>query len=521
MTMRKKIFIVIYSLVILSILGVLYFIVSSIDKAAMVALTPRELADTTITQYKERPYANNTTHIQPPPTILNGFLSSIKEGPLVEGCSLRFSFTPQAKVIEPQGTIYYNITLSNQGKEKCSNVSFSVYYPNNETYLTSTPRPTASDYYWAIGDLDSNEKYTVNVTTQSSAENGNEVLSEACATGDNSQDICSNNVIFARTGASIISKIPLTMPKKSTTDVIWGESFQSKEFGVWVWDSPSSITPIYAREIISAAKKNGFNRIYITIDDYLTILNNKNSTEMEAQKNAYMQSLLFFIKGAKSSGIEVDVEGGSRNWAYPQNRINGYNLIDFVKEYNQKYPEAKIHGLQYDVEPYLLPEYENNKEKVLTDFIEFIDESAKRMSLVDASFSVVIPHFYDSTQRWTPSIKYNGKMGYTFTQLLTVLEQKKDSTLIIMAYRNFFYDDNGVRQITESEIREAGDNGYTTKIVIAQETGHVSPDYITYYEHPKKELFDTLKNIHATFGTANNFGGTAIHYLDPFLKLSF
>ena len=272
--------------------------------------------------------------------------------------------------------------------------------------------------------------------------------------------------------------------------------------------------------MITVSKQNGFTVLYVSIDDYLQG-DDLPSRERKTRKEEYMKTLSYFIGAAQTAGLKVDVVGGAKDWSLTQNRWKGYELIDFVQEYNETYPQAKIRTLQYDVEPYLLSQYNADKQKVLKDFVSFIDESAYRMKNVDAGFSVVIPHFYDQAQNWTPTYTYKGHDGSTYTHLLRVLKQKdKDNTsLIIMAYRNFFEDENGTKAISEAEIEEATQGGYSTKIIIAQETGNVQPAYVTFYDYPKSSLIEAVRDIQNYFDEYDNFGGVAIHYFDPFLKM--
>jgi hypothetical protein len=279
------------------------------------------------------------------------------------------------------------------------------------------------------------------------------------------------------------------------------------------------MTPAYASEVISVAKRNGFNVIYLTIDDYIPILEIRDEAARKAANEEYMKALSVFIRGAKSSGIQVDAVGGAKDWAIKENRWRGYALIDFVKEYNEAYPNARIRNLQYDVEPYLLSDYDSDKEKLLKEYVEFIDESARRMKSVPAGFSIVIPHFYDGKQKWTPAFTYKGEKAHAYTHLLKALSQKEHTQIIIMAYRNFFGEENGTRQISEVEIKEASESGYATKVIVAQETGNVPPAYVTFHDYPKVSLFDALSEIQDYYGNYKNFGGTAVHYFDSFMKL--
>jgi hypothetical protein len=141
------------------------------------------------------------------------------------------------------------------------------------------------------------------------------------------------------------------------------------------------------------------------------------------------------------------------------------------------------------------------------------------MKTVGGTFSVVIPHFYDSRQAWTPSISFGGKNAFAFTHLLDILQSKPGSTLIIMAYRNYFEGDGGTRELSAAELDEAASGGYATHIVVAQETGNVEPSYVTFYGLSKSDLAGALGDIRAAFSANKNFGGVAVHYLEPFLDL--
>lgn len=134
-------------------------------------------------------------------------------------------------------------------------------------------------------------------------------------------------------------------------------------------------------------------------------------------------------------------------------------------------------------------------------------------------FSVVIPHFYDAAQAWTPKIAYSGKTTHTLNHLLGILEKKPKSTILLMSYRDFFDGPNGTREISEAEIKEATQGGYATKIIVGQETGNVDPAFITFYGSTKSVVMAELVKINAGFKGYSKYGGTAVHYVDSFLEL--
>lgn len=487
------------------------------SQAKVPPVSQQEVVDTSIAQQTERP--NSTNETRKTPTVAS--VPTVKKSPvetLEAGCALKFSFVPQAKTLQANADIPYAVAVVNKGRQTCTDVGFSLYYSDNEKFVSASPAPTASDYYWRIGDLGSNKRFDVSLVTHVGTIDGDRIENSACATGGNSDDVCTDNVIF--TGAIVANNAtnPIsTLVQKIVNIKLFTNS--TKEYGIWVWDSPLMMSDAYTNEVISVLHSQGFNTLYVTIDDYIPITTIADQQTKQQKKEAYFKTLAALIAKARSNGIAVDVVGGEKDWAFPENRWKGYALIDFVKEYNQAYPGAKIRGLQYDVEPYLLPEYDENKPGVLRQFLEFIDESSSRMVNVPASFSIVIPHFYDSIQKWTPSIEYNGKNAYVFTHLLSILQKKPGSMIIIMAYRNYFDGDNGVRQISDAEIDEATNGKYAAKVLLAQETGRVDPAYVTFYGKSKQDLKKSIDTVLATYGSSKNFGGVSVHYFEPFVKL--
>lgn len=478
-------------------------------------------ADATIGQYNERP----ESAVRLIPAAAGNAKPTVAAAPaLVAGCALQFSFTPTSKIVAPGGTITYSLVVRNGGRESCENVSLSIYYGDNEAFVSATPKPTASNYYWSIGTMAPAAEFTATVVT-AHVIGGDEtqISNQACATGDNAQDVCPQNIIFIGSGGSHAPASPqgtsIAMSVSKAISSIFSPPSASREYGMWVWESPLQMSAAYETTMLQTLQANKFNAVYITIDDYLDIASLPAGPGKDQRSAAYMKDLSALVVAATKEGIAVDAEGGEKDWVEEGNRWRGYALIDFVTAYNKAYPQAKLRGFQYDVEPYLLPAYDTDKAAVLEDFVAFIDASALRMKGTDAAFSVVIPHFYDAEQQWTPSITYNGVDGYAFTHLLKVLEQKRGSTLIVMAYRNHFDGDDGTQDLAQAEVKEASSGGYSTRVIVAQETGNVDPAYVTFHGMTKADLLANVGEIEAAFKPYSNYGGVAIHYLDPFLDL--
>lgn len=462
--------------------------------------------------------------------LLSVFLTTTKVSAATP-CKLSLSVTSDKTSITNGDSITRTFTVKNNGRTTCRNTSYSVFYGANESFVSSAPVPTASNYYFYVGNLGANKRNTIKVTTrQISSGADTELITEACASATSAQDSCVASIIpvVESTGgtasstpiapAPVIPIVSTSTTSTSTTVVISPVPVGVKEKGIWIWNFPSQMNTTTGFQQLQTLSSYGFNAVYITIDDYIDIASMPDGTAKNSAKATYFANLSKVVTKANSLGIAVDAEGGWRDWAQSANRWKGFALIDAVKEYNSLYPNAKLRGFQYDVEPYLLPEYETNKGPVLTDFVTFIDQSVARFAGFDVVFSIVIPHFYDDVNAWTPKITYNGVSNFTYNHLLTILEKKQGSKILIMSYRDFFEGTNGTRAISETEIKEAS-NGFHTEVIVSQETGNVDPAYVTYFGSTKAALFSALDTINTAFGSYSQYGGTAVHYMDSFFDM--
>ncbi len=288
------------------------------------------------------------------------------------------------------------------------------------------------------------------------------------------------------------------------------------EMGTWLWTPVLNQDEAYRNKIISNAVKNGIRNIYVSIDSYLDIYIMPDGKEKDAKKARFDKNIEDFIRAANKQGISVDAEAGWRNWAEEGHVYKALATLSYANKFNKTH-DAKFRGFQYDVEPYLLDSYQENKELVLKNFLKLIDNSVSFLNNSDLEISVAIPEFYDGTNNDTPSFYYKGRTGYTIDHLLYVLDRRPNSKVLVMSYRNFSKGLDGSIDISSNEIDSA--NKHNTKIIIAQETGNVQPPYITFYNTNKKRFNREKSEIEKTFSLDKSYGGIAIHYINAFMDL--
>jgi hypothetical protein len=238
--------------------------------------------------------------------------------------------------------------------------------------------------------------------------------------------------------------------------------------------------------------------------------------EKIAKKKAFDAVVEDFIKNALKNGIAVDAEAGWKNWAEAGHTYKAFAILDYVKSYNRNH-EYKFRGFQYDVEPYLLDEYHADKKEVLINFLDLVAESIARLNGTNLEFTVVIPEFFDGTNQETPNFFYHRKNGFTVDHLLSLLDRRSYSKIIIMSYRNFTHGDDGTIDVSKDEILKA--NEHETKVIIAQEVGNVPPPYITFHNTSRRHFDRQLGFIKEGLSDEKSYGGIAIHYVNALLEL--
>lgn len=430
-------------------------------------------------------------------------------------CALDLGINPSSKTIEKGKSLSYNLTIKNVGQKNCSDASISIFYGSNEKFVSATPSPTAkTNYYWYIGKLNKGQttKIVVN-TAHDGSSDLTEISNEVCLAATDATDVCVHTAVNIQNAAVI--NLPPAEPVPAPEIIT--EVPATKEFGVWLWDSPLAMTLTKAKQLIDSAKLNNFNAIYLTIDDVIpTMLMSAGAGKTAALQN-YNNAVEQFIVYANQKGIAVDALGGQKDWAKVENRKYAYAILDFAAQYNASHSN-KFRNVQYDVEPYLLPEYETSKGSVLLDFVALTNELVNR-NTSGTGLTMVIPHFYGSGDNWTPDITYGGKSDSTFTHLLRALDKQTKNSLIMMSYRNYAVGTGGTLEITNDEMKEASAATRPTKVIVAQETGNVPPSFVTFYGLTRGALFKELGIINSAYQSSSAFGGTAIHYIEPFLEL--
>ena len=433
------------------------------------------------------------------------FFCSSVQAQVIPGCSLSITLTLASGNTSVPGLVSYVAKVKNAGTQVCKNTKLSISYAKDESFVSISPFLVAGDGFWKLNGINPGKTSTITINTNRlmGLQQG-QTPSKACVVAANGVNAC-----------TLVQGALFALPQIPTIEPVLN-SITHAEYGVWYWTPVTQMSATDMKDVIASAVDNHFNAMYLTIDDYVEIDMMAPGSAKDIALDNYQQLLNTFLTLAAQNNIAVDAEAGASNWVLPEYAWRSRNILTFVADYNKSHAN-KFRGVQFDIEPYLLPGYEDNPAPILTQYIQMVQMLATVNAPLQVPLSFDIPHFYDSVLAWTPKITVDGVSDYTYGHLLRILNQLPNSSILIMAYRNYAEGAGGTNEIAGAEILQA--NATNVKVIVGQETGNVDPAYVTFYGTSKSYLASQIAIINQTFQVDSSFGGIAVHYMDPFLQL--
>lgn len=241
---------------------------------------------------------------------------------------------------------------------------------------------------------------------------------------------------------------------------------QQAELATWVWhtqewlDSPT----LRAREL-AFLRAQRIRDLYLQLPSparplqYDTLLPGEIRFEVEP-----MQAL---IRELHAQGFRVHALDGDPQYALKAFHPGVLATVQHVINYNQSAPaDARFDGLQYDIEPYLLPQYSQDSEAVHTQWGQLATQIYALTQNHQLHFGLAVPAWLDQPDEWTGRPRQVSLDG-TKQALLDHLLAHSDY-LAVMDYRTQLWNASGVLANMAQEWVRAEATG--KKLVLALET---------------------------------------------------
>jgi hypothetical protein len=251
----------------------------------------------------------------------------------------------------------------------------------------------------------------------------------------------------------------------------------------WLWET--SLIMKEKNDIIAFARENDVNLIYLQID-----------------KKLPPDQYRAFIRDATREGIQIHASGGEPEWAFHARRENITQLVEWVKNYNRtSKQEERFRGIHVDIEPYLLPEWDERKKRIVRQWMNnmevFIEATKQEPSL---ETSAALPFWLDDV-----SIPKQTGANRLSEWMIRQLDH-----VTLMAYRDFTEGANGILHIVENEINDADKLGKA--VVIGVETKNMGKaEQISFHDDGMMAMGEQLALLQKHLRKHPSFAGIAIH----------
>ncbi|WP_026672691.1 hypothetical protein [Alkalihalobacterium bogoriense] len=250
----------------------------------------------------------------------------------------------------------------------------------------------------------------------------------------------------------------------------------SLSIGSWVWET-NEIENVDALFTFFEAEQ--IDRIYLQID--------------QSRRYSDYQR---FIQEATEKEIEVFALDGGPDWVYTN---EAKIFVRWVHSFNEVVEEnERFVGIQLDIEPYLLPEWEENREEIVRRFQDVILDVKQEIPMI--SLELAVPF-------WFVSIDYHNEFGKGDLGQWAV---RNSDQVSVMTYRTELEGENGIFSLFDPFVERAQRENRPIRLAI--ETMEIDDESISFYFHSKETFQQALATLLSHYEKDKTVTGIDIHH---------
>lgn len=279
----------------------------------------------------------------------------------------------------------------------------------------------------------------------------------------------------------------------------------SSSRAIWMWEAASFAMlahPDVARNNIAFLKAKDVNTIYLYADEYQGV------SKILTQPQQYA----FLIKHLHQQDFKVYALLGSwhlktHRYVLPQERSKALQMFQRVLDYNTRVnPTEQFDGINIDIEPHMLDEWDSQKIWLLEQWIELSHEfmRLKRQSNLSLKVGPAIPFWLDNIP-----IKWNDHLKPTSQHLQDIYDY-----VALMDYRDRAEGGDGIISHAENEMTYAANIG--KEVVIGIETGPNEIKKVSFNHLTEIDMNRELALVYKAFASQRAFAGFVIHHFDTY-----
>ncbi|PKL75571.1 MAG: hypothetical protein CVV27_14670 [Candidatus Melainabacteria bacterium HGW-Melainabacteria-1] len=221
-------------------------------------------------------------------------------------------------------------------------------------------------------------------------------------------------------------QMPARLPSKSAQNV--GRA-------VWLWQTDQFLDPVLRKGILNQLQAEGVRRLFVQLSGR----EGGQPGEVQLDRNAWLPA----IRDAQASGIQVHALDGDPRYAQDDWHPGVLATVRSVLAYNQAAPpDARFGGIQYDIEPYLLPGYFGAREQELKQGLIRLIDGMSTLRRPGFEIGLAVPFWLDSPDEFTgqwPWLSFRGQQRQLSEHLIDRVDY-----LALMSYRTSLHGRSGL-----------------------------------------------------------------------------
>lgn len=211
------------------------------------------------------------------------------------------------------------------------------------------------------------------------------------------------------------------------------------------------------------------------------------------------ETVTAFLKRRKQQGQAVFALAGEAEWAMEEDASSMKKVLERISQRNSVSGDARIEGIVWDVEPYLLEEWDTDRPGLMETYVENLSTAYRQAKEEDLLVIVCIPHFYDSEKTYA----YLDRLVKNGCDAVAVMNYSKRNEIRQLAGEEELAKKYGRGLINITELQEPGSHSLTAEQ--------------TYYEDGTGAVRESQDRIRKAYPETEL--GFAWHCLEPALEL--
>jgi len=211
--------------------------------------------------------------------------------------------------------------------------------------------------------------------------------------------------------------------------------------GLWVWNTQELLSQEPAlKDLLRFVEQEHIGRIFLQLPD----------TARQETNN-----LRALVRELHSAHAEVFALDGWAGYALKENHAEAVSILDRVIRHNKlPNPAECFDGIQFDVEPYLLPGFQGDRKlSILAQYVELCAALSSRARSAGIRFSVAVPFWFDTQFDESGNEETIDVGGVSKPVYQHVIDRVDE--LCIMSYRTNALGPGGIVDQVTKELRYA------------------------------------------------------------------